>query len=607
MHHLTSRLLRSWLVRLLLVSNACPLYAETATPLSAIQQRVDKLIQQLDSQGYVQRKHAENELRHLGHEAFDQLLEAQYNDSSEISLAAKQLIGRLSIAWWRSDDPEITQQVMRDYQRLLVDLRETRSEWLAQLEDGLGFGAVMRIVRYEPSELLSKQAAIEIFKNLDRKDESQVAAFNQAVETVLGSSQRASAEWLRILRDELKEPSAKNLSAWLALAADEEKLDDGPRSSSDIAAELYKTIATHAFRQNEIETAKLATSKLVDLQKDDEKALMATSAWLLDENQTELFIGKVWNRFEDYKKRVPRFVYLAAEALAKDPAESQKLADQAYAMTEDNPGLTNAIAVAIARVESASDLENRGHTEWAIREYKRLAKIEKTALWRLAMIKEQSVIMLSELLHDKQREEEAADVLAEMLTDDSDEFRDKEESAGLVSRMYYFRSEHFRLQSDREKQIEFLRKAIKADPTDADVLIAMYRLPRADKAWKEETRKLIRKAVGRFESRLQPLEGAKELERRADVAKNLNQIAWLVGNTEGDYKRAIAQSRRSLELRPHSPGSLDTLGRAYFADGDLKNAIKYQRRAVMLQPNSLQIQRQLYEFETAAREQAAKE
>ena len=181
MHHLTSRLFRSWLVRLLLFSNACPLYAETATPLSAIQQRVDKLIQQLDSQGYVQRKHAENELRHLGHEAFDQLLEAQYNDSSEISLAAKQLIGRLSIAWWRSDDPEITQQVMRDYQRLLVDLRETRSEWLAQLEDGLGFGAVMRIVRYEPSELLSKQAAIEIFKNLDRKDESQVAAFNQAV------------------------------------------------------------------------------------------------------------------------------------------------------------------------------------------------------------------------------------------------------------------------------------------------------------------------------------------------------------------------------------------------------------------------------------------
>ena len=605
MHHSTSWLFRSWLVGLLVLSSVRPLFAETTKPQSAIQQRVGKLIQQLDSQGYVQRKHAENELRHLGHDAFDQLLEAQYNDSSEISLAAKQLIARLSIAWAQPDDPEITQQIMRDYQRLLVDLRETRSEWLAQLEDGLGFGAVMRIVRYEPSELLSKQAAVEVFKNLDQEDDSQVAAFDQAVQSVLGGSHRAAAEWLRVLRDELNEPSRKNLNAWLAQAAAEEQLANGPRSSSDVVAGLYKTIATHAFRQNEIETAKLATSKLIGLQKNDEKALMATSAWLLDEGQTALFIDQVWNRFDDYKKEVPRFVYIAAEAFAKeDNAASQKLADQAYAMTEDNPVFTNAIAIAIARVECAADLENRGHTDWAIREYRRLAKMEPTAVWRLDMIKEQSVIMLSELLHDKQREEEAADVLAEILTKEDVQFKDTKDP-GLVSRMYYFRSEHFRLQSEREKQIEFLEKAIEADPGDADVLIAMYRLPRADKAWKEKTRKLIRKAVGTFEKTLLSSKGAQQLERRAEVAKNLNQIAWLVGNTEGDYKKAVAQSRRSLELRPHSPGSLDTLGRTYFAVGDLKNAIKYQRRAVMLQPNSLQIRRQLDQFKAAAREKAA--
>ena len=79
-----------------------------------------------------------------------------------------------------------------------------------------------------------------------------------------------------------------------------------------------------------------------------------------------------------------------------------------------------------------------------------------------------------------------------------------------------------------------------------------------------------------------------------------NQLSWLIGNTEGDQEQAVQQSRRSLELRPHSAGSLDTLGRCYFAVGDQENAIKYQRRAHRREPHSQQIRRQLEEFEMAA-------
>lgn len=581
-----------------------PAYAESTKLTDPTQTRVQKLIKQLGAAGYVQRKHAESELRILGYEAFDQLLEAQYDEFSEISLAAQQLIGRLSVEWTQADAPQITQQIMRNYQRMPRHLRETRAEWLSQLEDGIGIQTVVRMVRYEPSELLAKQAAIYIFENLDRNDASQVEALRIAIEAELGGSQRHPASWLRSFWQDLSAPNAKNLETWQKLAEGEASLEPGLRSSPAIAAALFQVLAEHAIRQDQKGLARLAITKLIELRKEDEDELLETCAWLLDQQQQEIFLELIWNRFEKYKRELPQFLYFGAEAFAQsDEATSKKLAEQAFKLSDPHPVVTDPIMIAFMRFNSASTLESRGQPEWAIREYKRLAATNHDH-WRIEMIKEQASIMQSELLHDRGRDEEAADTLAMLLEEDVTVFfpdeKADEESAGLISRMHYFRSEHFRKQGDRKQQIELLRKAVEADPTDADVLIAMHRLPRADEKWKEDTSKHIRKAVSVFERRLQRFRGAGEIENRADIAKNLNQIAWLVGNTEGDQKKAVEQSRKSLELRPHSPGSLDTLGRTYFAVGDIKNAIKYQRRAVMLQPHSQQIMRQLSEFEAAA-------
>ena len=151
-----------------------------------------------------------------------------------------------------------------------------------------------------------------------------------------------------------------------------------------------------------------------------------------------------------------------------------------------------------------------------------------------------------------------------------------------------------------------MRKGFAADPTDADVLIAMHRLRRADDAWVASTQQHIRQAVDIFTARFKRLRGSGVLANRNQIASELNQMAWLVGNTVGDYEQAVADSRRSLELRPHSAGLLDTLGRAYFTEGDVTNALKYQRRAVKLEPHSQQILRQLDEFEQAHSEAGLK-
>ena len=90
---------------------------------------------------------------------------------------------------------------------------------------------------------------------------------------------------------------------------------------------------------------------------------------------------------------------------------------------------------------------------------------------------------------------------------------------------------------------------------------------------------------------------------RADLATLLNQVAWLVSNTEGDFEKAVRQSRRSLELVPHSAASLDTLGRCYYAADDLENAIRYQQRAVRMEPYQHQIRRQLEFFQSIEQKQ----
>jgi tetratricopeptide (TPR) repeat protein len=150
---------------------------------------------------------------------------------------------------------------------------------------------------------------------------------------------------------------------------------------------------------------------------------------------------------------------------------------------------------------------------------------------------------------------------------------------------------------------EELERAIRLDPSDADVVIAMYRLPEADEKWREATLGRITNLARQFKQ---------EIDENPSDPTPYNQWAWLISNTEGDFSQAIAYSHRSLELIPDGAGEsagasfLDTLGRCYYAAGDYENAVKYQRQAVE-KVNYMQVmQRQLALFEKTLAEKTAK-
>lgn len=632
-------------------SQAC--FAET-TRRDASPEKVQQLIRRLGARRYAARQRAEAELRHIGPEAVDQLLEAQYDSTHEISLAAQQILCSLKVNWTRPNENSIIAKILGDYDDLNDGQRVARATWLSKLEDGIGIPAILRIARYDQSDVTAKQAALNLIENFDRHQPDQIELLSKAMQDV-SYAQRTSLQWLRAFhRDVLAEASFElnedhqadrsRLKDWHELARLENALTDSPRSTPEIREAINKRVAgmalalvkenatlaeTNAKESIEQTIAGQALDTLVENVQDAPSSIIDLGRWLLDAEQVAVFEEKIWKPFQKLRESQPQFTYLAAEAFAKDVDQSQQLADEAFNIYTNPPRLNDSedndnslpeadqlvdeveymdpLVVVFAQINTAIALENRGLTEWAIREYRRI--MENTSEhWRVSIVREQATVILSELLHDRGRDAEAADVLATLVGKQANNVfgnDDLGDQASFTSRMHYFRSEHYRKEADREKQIEYLRKAVEADPTDADVLIAMHRLPRADEKWKAETKRYIDNAVKGFELIIQREMAAGEILNRADVSKNLNQVAWLVGNTEGDFEKAIRQSRRSLELRPGSAGSLDTLGRTYFAVGDFENALKYQRRAAKMEPHSQQIARQLAEFEMAASKGAA--
>ncbi len=163
----------------------------------------------------------------------------------------------------------------------------------------------------------------------------------------------------------------------------------------------------------------------------------------------------------------------------------------------------------------------------------------------------------------------------------------------LAAQSHYYRAWHFGQIQDTEQQREELELAVKHDPEDADVLIAMHRLPGADEAWRQDARKRIQSLSRQFQ---------KAIDQEPGEATFYNQWAWLISNTEGDFERAVRYSHRSLELRPDTASFLDTLGRCYYSTGDYATAILYQRQAIEGQPHLQVMQRQLALFEKKLRE-----
>lgn len=555
-----------------------------AAPAEPTRPQVRHLIEQLGDKDYFIRQQAEASLAKLGFEAFDALSDATNNEDLEISARARRLLQLMKVQWAGKDDSPEVRQLLRDYEMQNIESRQAKMNSLALMPDDAGVPALCRLLRYERSTLLSKQAAIKLLGS----QKTAVPPGKELAEVVrknLAGSRRPGAQWVLAWLRTGESPLAVTQDWKRSIEEEEAVLRSSPsQSSPEIVAALLRIQIAWLKKLGRTEDAVGAIGRLIELEKGDPETLANLLEWLIDQKDWKA-VDTLAERFGPLVSAHASLLYFVAEARAAqgDTPRAEKTAQQALKL---HPGKRNEDL--IQHLVAGANLQQRGQFAWSKQEFRYViatgpatSNITLTAQFRL-----------SELMHDQAEELEAAEVLQQVLqavgVNRPADAQVSDRTVGEVrSRMNYFIACHWEAKGDRAKHREFLDKALAAAPGDIDVLIACYRLSDATPDYHQKIRKLIAQAASDLREKINDV---------PDNPSNYNQFAWLIGNTEGNQDEAIRYSKKSLEMTPDAGGYYDTLAHVYFNKGDYENAVKQQARAAELDPHSGQIRKKLELF-----------
>jgi len=567
-----------------LVAGSGNLYAGENQPpdaqSSATRERITQLIRQLGDPDYFVRQRAQDELARYGFEAFEALSAATQDEDLEIAARARYLLRLIRVEWTAGTDPEEVKQCLQNYEAQNFAGRVSRMQALAALPDAQGLTALCRLVRFEKTTQLSKMAAVSWLQSPQGLSPPTASAVRIIRENLQGCP-RTAAGWLLCWARLGESAEAALAELDKAIEAETALLNRTPQeSSAEIASALVRFQVDWLRQLGDQTTALEKARRLVALERGE--SLAELLAWL-SARQAWQAIDELHQRFAPRIAADPALLYLLAEAYEQQGRRelAENAAGKALAL---NPGKQE--EQLLRHLQVAGLLRDRGRIAWAKREFEYIitqvapAENELSAMART---------FAAEMLHDHEQDLEAAQML-EKLVEALDAGKVNEQqllgrSAKEVrSRLYYFHACHWKSQGDEARHREYLEKALAADDEDIDVLIACYHLPHQTEEYRAKIKGLIQKAVADLRQ---------EIAAAPDDSTPYNQLAWLVGNTEGDLDEALTCSQKSLELQPNTAGYYDTLAHVYFARGELENAVKYQTKAVELEPHSGLIRRQL--------------
>lgn len=601
----------SWMVfagTLLLLAASVAAAAEVpnATPDEALDRRIAKLIERLGDSQYAVRQRAQEELVALGFEAFDALSDAERNDDPEIAMQASYLVRLIRVDWTREGDPRQIQQILKDYEAQPDERRLLKIKQLGDLPGDAGLEWLCRLVRFEKSSVLSKQAALAIMSRDASLDEQGWARRGKIVARLLDRGRRPAVKWIVTDLQSHADPAGA-LETWSALVdAERQTLEQHPQEThNQIVMALLRRKIDLLDRLHRDDQVPEAMHQLVLTERGDSTSLVELVDWFVKR--------KAWNMVDEVATRFAAsfdidalLTYTLCEArLAQGNRElAEQTAEKALKINADKP---------MDHWTVATRLVERGLTEWSDREFRYVIALGPVA----SRTSIQARLDLGDSLHDRMLDHEAGDVIKELMdaadrdTNVQQQIRTllQQQDKGpnlLRAKMYFLYSCDAASHNDPAKQREFLDKALEQDGSDVDALIASYRLKDPDPEHRAKILDSIKEVVE---------ECRNAIEDSPDEATFYNQVAWLVANTEGDVDEAIRFSHKSVDLARAAAtgptdvrrvgGFLDTLGHSYYAKKDYENAVKYQTEASKLDPHSQVIRRQLNVFRQALAEQQA--
>jgi tetratricopeptide (TPR) repeat protein len=566
-----------------------------------LQARVGRLIGRLGSEQYLARQAAQEELIKIGPEALDALIAAEESADVEVSFRAQYLVRSIHIDWASDSDSPQVKQILQNYDRQPEFGRLLKIRALTMLPGDQAWGALCRLVRFERSLELSKEAALAIISQ-PAPSARDWPRREKIIDEVLAKCARPAAEWLRTFARYATDPEGAR-SRWTQLAHDE--LNSGTavgqfESQRDIELDVQRRLADcldSQFASREL--AEKIMRRAIVSSPHDRASILTLVDWFVTRQAWEL-IEETNKRFDRTFSTDPVLLYALAEARRAEGKQSE-----ADVLGKKAAGL---VFGADAHYEIARRLSARGLFDASEREYRNVMDTAPPETLAAVLAR----IQLAELLHDLQRDAEAAQVarsLVRAMVDDA-------KVRAVVQQMqfqlkptarlhYYLACDHGRKHREPE-QIEQLNLAIIEDSSDADVLIALYETSADSADRRKEVMNKIHLADAKFRD---------EMLKQPNVAEPYNEEAWLIGNTEGDHAEAIRFSQRSLEIHRSAAGIsdvvslsdtddsqrgegglLDTLAHCYAGNKDYELAVKYQTLAAEKDPHSQAIARALVRF-----------
>ena len=578
---------------------------------------VSELIEQLGDQSFAIRVRAKEKLQQMGLEAFDELQSAQFHPDSEVVSAARFLINSLMVSWSKESDPAEVRASLHEYGAQDTDDRGSRIARIAKLPDRQGAEALARLTRYEPDLALSRKASLALMQQPLDSDLSKCQHLAEMILDVLKDSDRQAAQWLRVYAEDLQTQSY-SVQAWRALLKKQRHEIDASASQQASRASVLALVRTCAQRAKALnqrdEAIKLSVENL-DLIPPTTRDLVEACNWATDIKLHEFVL-----QLRDKNKRMfdtdERLLYGAAEALlvGGEKDEAQALAAKALANRpfpkdeEEKEKLTQneSDTLAALHLSLAEELLSRGLFDWAEAEYRCILDgVELTSVTG-ANTRHSLADMLGELL----RNQDAIDVLRPIV--------DRARKDGVLRDMFnqnrvaleYMKSQlefHQAIiaknEGDAEKSRQKLKLSYDMYRSNVDVLIEMYRTD-GDSDWKRMVNRLVTTQSNTSKARIKNLENQAPMlpqgfDTSRELSRLLNEYAWLVSNTTGDYDQALQASQRSLELTPDDAAKIDTCARCFFTLGRLDEALKMQQRALELMPHSPPMVRQLEMIQNA--------
>lgn len=575
--------------------------------------QVHQLIDQLGADSYATRVRARAQLQHLGLEAFDELHSAQNHTDIEVEMASRYLVSSLMVSWAKETDPAPVKRVLHEYGSQSEVERGSRITRLGLMDPQSSVDALIRLTRFETSPQLSEMAALELMKQAMDSDPEVRRRMSDKIASGLGDSDRPPTQWLRVYAKDLTAGKYSS-EAWDSLI--------------DVQREKIDSESAHpATRQSVLELVRICASRSADLGDRDEAIRLATehldliqptspklidaATWAIDHDlhPVVLSLRDQFRRMFDGK---PILLYAAAEALQVrgDVTGAESMAMEALKKepmpTKDQAEKMSDAAkqdIAQGHLDMAKRLGKRGQFEWSLREYNEILESVDLASWESAIVRLTASRMLGEL----QQHQDVVDMLEPFVErlDKDEKLRMGLQHRGMNLKIIRSDLEFHSAQALAKsgKLSEARRKLAMAyakSNRNIDILIQMYRT-QGDDQWRREVKRHLALVTRSNEesiekSRKQVSTGGATAE--ADLSELLNNYAWLIANTEGDYQKALQYSLESLTIRTDG-AKYDTCARCYFAVNQIENAIETQKKAIKLLPHSPPLERQLAEFEKA--------